>query len=104
MLSSFHKPMKHVGVTPCTALVVTLLCLSVFMQMLGAPVTLWDVDNNIDVDYLSFLEGFAIPADSPLIGQAVFLSRDGVGTSRLHSLLRDHSLFRPPAAFPVSRV
>jgi hypothetical protein len=104
MLSSFHKPMKHVGVTPCTALVVTLLCLSVFMQMLGAPVTLWDVDNTIDVDYLSFLEGFAIPADSPLIGQAVFLSRDGGGTSRPHSLLRDHSLFRPPTSLSVSRV
>lgn len=103
MLSMFHKPMKHMGVTPCTALVVTLLCLAVFMQMLGAPVTLWDVGNTIDVDYLSFLEGFAIPADSPLIGQAVFLSRDGGGTSRPHSVLRDYSLFRPPTAFLVSR-
>lgn len=98
MLVSFHRPMNIVGVTPSTLLVVALLCAGVFMQMLGVPVTLWDVDNVVDVDYLSFLEDLTIPADRLLIAQALFLVRDGSGTARRHSVLHDHSVFHPPTA------
>lgn len=102
MLSYFHRPAGKIGVTPCTMVVVLLLCLGVFMQMLGVPVTLWAVDNAVDVDYLSFLEGFAIPADSPLMGPAQLLLRDRRMAVVVHSLLRDHSVFHPPTTISVS--
>ncbi|WP_455376964.1 hypothetical protein [Petrachloros mirabilis] len=102
MVSYFHRPAGKTGVTLCTMVVVLLLCFGVFMQMLGVPVTLWDVDNAVDVDYLSFLEGLAIPAESPLMGPAQFLSRDRRMAVMVHSLLRDHSVFHPPTAISIS--
>lgn len=104
MLSFFHTPERSIGVTPCTMVVVLLLCLGVFMQMLGAPITLWDVDNTVDIDYLSFLEGLAIPADSPLMGHARFILRNGGMALTPYSVLRDHSIFHPPTAISVSLV
>lgn len=98
MLASFHKPMKAVCLIPSTLLVVALLCVGVFMQMLGVPITLWDVENTVDTDYLSFLEDIAIPADRLLVVRALFLARDGSGTARRHSVLHDHSVFHPPTA------
>lgn len=81
-----------------------MLCLGVFMQMLGVPVTLWDVAESFDIDYLSFLEDFAIHANHPLIDQRQFMLAGSDGTSVLQSLLHDRSLFRPPTLPLVSPV
>lgn len=75
-----------------------LLCLGVFMQLLGAPITLWDAMDSIEGDYESFEEGFAIPATPFLIERQriaiVVDDRTPAAHSRLHCL----SLFHPPPA------
>ncbi len=80
------------------------LCLGVFMQMLGVPASLWDVVESFDIDYLSFLEDFAIHTNHPLIEQRQFMLAHGDGTSLLQSLLHDRSLFRPPTIPLISPV
>lgn len=74
------------------------LCVFVFMQMLGVPVTFWDLDASVEGDISSFLEGFAIPTDHPLIRPSHVLSCNIGGMSRLRSVLRDHDVFHPPTA------
>lgn len=104
MLASFRKPMKTVRVTPSTLLVVALLCVGVFMQMLGVPVTFWDLDVTVDVEDPSFLEGFALPTGCLVIREYDYLSRNLGRLMTLRSLLRDHSLFHPPTAPFSSRI
>lgn len=80
------------------------LCFCVFAQMLGVPVTFWDLDATVDVDGPSFLEEFVLPTVRPLVRQSHVLCHNAGGLTTPHSLLRDHSLFHPPTAPFSSRI
>lgn len=93
--------MNTICVSPSPLLVVALLCVGVFMQLLGVPVTFWDVDSTVDMDGPSVFEDVALPTGRLVIREYHYLSRNLGGLMRLHSVLRDHSLFHPPTApFP----
>jgi hypothetical protein len=79
-----------------TAYSVLFLCLCVFMQLLGATMTLWDLDIDLDPVNAPLLEGFSLPTSFPNIkpaGPAAFFYYS-IETARY--LLRTHHLFRPP--------
>lgn len=48
-------------------LLIGLLCVGILLQILGAPLTFWDLDGSCDLVESSLLEGFAIVSDEPVL-------------------------------------
>ena len=75
---------------------VGLLCLCVTMQMLGAPISLWDIDDSFNKSESSASEGFSVPSmksafDPPLLRTATV---ETLPTPYL--VLLEHSQLRLP--------
>jgi hypothetical protein len=76
--------------------VILFLCLSVFMQMLGVPVTFLSPALSPDTLGASVLEGFSIP---PTMSQLTFSAQTAPATEAqpsVHALVLASSLFHPP--------
>jgi len=78
------------------ALVVMFVCLGVFMQMLGVPVTLLNTSLVPDVLEASVLEGFTIPSTLPNLALFPNSGSADLVTLSMHLLLLASSLFHPP--------
>ena len=77
-------------------LFVSALCCGVILQMLGVPVTFWDLDDTADFFSTSLLEGFAVPSNGPMVfpwSRAVFAAIVG---ERLYYSLSPPLVFHPP--------
>ncbi len=61
-------------------LMLLLLCISVIVQMLGVPVTLFDPGATLDTPGASVLEGFSVPASAVQLS----LSADAVPVIEVH--------------------
>ncbi len=88
MRNSFHRStMAHA---------VLVICLCVFMQMLGTTMTLWDLELELDPLNASLLDGLSLPAFSSDVrpSHAVALLEQSRTSSPY--FLHAHSLFRPP--------
>lgn len=73
-----------------------LLCLGVFLQILGVPVTFWDLSDSDDPFTASVQSGFAVLPGEWLLTPFFYclLACPGVGPSYQH--LHQYRLFRPP--------
>ena len=72
-----------------------LLCISLLLQILGAPLTFWDLDGSCDLVELSLLVAVAIISGTPVllpILRSWYLSEDAL--MHRHSPL--HVVFHPP--------
>lgn len=80
-------------------LLIGLLCFCVVMQILGMPISFWDLQDSSDMMKSSLSIGFTIPA--PLetffvaLGPAGFISVAACG----YGILAPHDLFHPPTLF-----
>ena len=76
-------------------LLIPLLCIGVMLQILGAPLTFWDLDGSCDLIELSLLSAVAIisamPVLSPLLG-TLYISE----VSLTYRLSSEHLFFHPP--------
>ena len=75
---------------------VGLLCLGVFLQMLGSPLSFWDLNGSDDEFVSSLLVGLAVPSAQPhaMPLHSYLLHRDG--SAPAYCLLYENVLFHPP--------
>jgi hypothetical protein len=75
---------------------ISLLCVGVFLQMLGAPVSFWDLDGSADDFVSSLLMGLTVPSAPPpylpLLCHLVASHQSGAPPYPLY----EHPLFHPP--------
>ena len=81
---------------PGALIAVLVLCLFVFLQMLGVPQTLWDPSANLDTPSASVLEGFSIPPAVPRLELPSVRMPHAVLSESAHVPVLFSSLFRPP--------
>lgn len=82
--------------TRTTFVVIGLLCLCIVMQMLGAPMTLWDAQSVSDPFGSSVVEGFSIPVEFQPQPAPLPLSFVAVIAAAPFTPLFLHDLFQPP--------
>lgn len=90
------KPTHQSSAHRCNVLVlIGVLCVGILLQILGVPLTSWDLDGSCDLMELSLLEDVAIisatPVLSPIFG-SLYVSEDSLAYRC--SLL--HVFFHPP--------
>ena len=77
-------------------LLIGLLCVGTLGQMVGLPVTFWDLDGSSDLVESSLLEGFAIISVKPTLFP-IFRSMYSCETvSVAYRLSAQHLIFHPP--------
>jgi len=85
-------------------LLIGLLCIGILLQILGVPLTFWDLDGSSDLVESSLLEGFAIVSNEPVLSpslQSLYLSN----THSLAYLLSPQYLFfHPPPPICLSHI
>jgi len=75
---------------------IVIICLGVLFQMLGAPVSFWDLDGSDDDFISSLLMGTCVHAESQHISRFLsFLSVVRISAPR-YSSLQESFLFHPP--------
>ena len=75
---------------------ITVLCIGVAVQMLGVPLSLWELDGSSDIAGSSILEGFAVISNEPVLFPS---SQSQFAFSRIdhHYIhLGQHLFFHPP--------
>ena len=87
--------MRRANVVTNAYLLIALLCIGVMLQILGAPLTFWDLDGSCDLIELSLLSAVAIisamPLLSPLLG-SLYISE----VSLTYRLSPEDLFFHPP--------
>ena len=73
-----------------------LLCLGVFLQMLGAPVSFWDLDGSEDDFISSLLMGVAVLSSDPHYSPVHSSLLIRLISAPRYSFLYEHVLFHPP--------
>ncbi len=73
-----------------------LLSFCVFMQMLGAPMTLWDFDLEFDPVHAPFLEAYSLPTVVSNAEPTRTVAFIECASDSLRYCHHAHSLFRPP--------
>lgn len=81
---------------PLAVCAVLFICLCVFMQMLGASMTLWNPDQEIDSINAPVLEGFSLPTATSNIPPSFAIRLWQNSSPFLRSFLRQQVLFHPP--------
>ena len=80
-------------------LLIGLLCVGVLLQILGAPLTFWDLDGSCDLVELSLLVAVAIISATPVlftIPGSLHVSED----SLIYRCSPLHVFFHPPLCLP----
>jgi|GEM_PF-1653579 hypothetical protein len=75
-------------------LLITLICAGVFLQMLGAPISFWDLDGSEDDFVSSLLLGLAIPSEPAHFSTALFSLLPPHASAPARYFLDEH--FHPP--------
>jgi hypothetical protein len=75
---------------------VLLLCLAVFLQMLGVPATLFDAGGSFEIEGSSVLEGWSIQALSPQLPTLPALALVAGGEPSARVPILAGAFFRPP--------
>ncbi len=73
-----------------------LICVCVVMQMLGTTMTLWDLTYQLDPVNATLLEGYSLPASLISFQPDTIVWSTADASHRLHPILREQSLLRPP--------
>ena len=84
------------SMTITKSFVIVFLCIGVVLQMLGAPVSFWDLDGSDDDFISSLLMGACVLSGGPHISAFhSFLSSAPIVAPQ-YSLLQEKLLFHPP--------
>jgi hypothetical protein len=83
-------------VHPAVFFVIGLLCLCVTMQILGVPVSFWDMNEAKDLVESSLLEGFSLPSLGIAVSVSLYGSLNSPSPPLEHDILLARSLFHPP--------
>ena len=98
MRFSERQPYKFMQIyRPYYVLALTMICLCIGMQALGAPITLWNPQTDGDTFTASVLEGFSIPPALSIVIRPQSSPLQDFSPYRLQSAPLIDSLFRPPA-------
>ena len=76
--------------------IIGLLCLGIAMQVLGAPISLWDTQSVGDHFSASVLEGFSLPTEMPLLLASFRISLMTSLTRAVFLPILINSQLRPP--------
>ena len=85
-------------------LLIGLLCLGVLLQILGMPLTFWDLDGSCNPVESSLLEGVAIISAGPVLSpvlHALYLSNTHSPAYRLSA---QYLFFHPPPPMVLAQV
>ena len=77
---------------------IALLCLGVFLQMMGAPISFWDLTDSGDDFVSAVVMGFAILPSALQYCPGQFSHVIALTPSHLYEFLGDLVLFRPPVS------
>lgn len=80
-------------------LTIGLLCLGVFLQMLGVSVSFWNLNGTDDLLGNSILTGFAILSEDPGLSLRLCSIFILIATASIYQSLLSYGLFRPPHFF-----
>jgi hypothetical protein len=83
-------------VHPAVFFVIGLLCLCVTMQILGVPVSFWDMNETEDLVESSLLEGFSLPSTAPELSVSRYRKFYSPSPPLKYDILLAQSLFHPP--------
>ncbi len=77
-------------------LLIGLLCVGILLQILGVPLTFWDLDGSCDLVESSLLEGFAIVSEEPLLSPILRSSSLSSTDPLACPLAPQYLFFHPP--------
>jgi hypothetical protein len=66
------------------------------MQILGAPISLWDIHQSVDLEESSPLEELALPSTTPELSVSRYRKFYSPSPPLEYDILLAQSLFRPP--------
>jgi hypothetical protein len=89
-----HAPIKE---DRCYVVAILVLCMCIAMQVLGAPIMLWDPQSEVDRFGGAVSEGFSIPAAVFIISHQQPYRLQDESPHLVQSTAFAESLFRPPA-------
>ncbi|ALA58844.1 hypothetical protein [Nitrospira moscoviensis] len=92
-------PLRSTSIPPVSTLFHVLLCFVVLMQMLGAPLSLWQPDVPSDLVKASLLEGFSLIPSRCTVPPTIALYRSLERFMTRPSVLLGDSPFRPPLPY-----
>jgi hypothetical protein len=73
-----------------------LLCFCVTMQILGVPISFWDMDETGDLVESSLLEGFSLPSVGTAISVSLHRSLSSPSPPLEYDIMLAQSFFHPP--------
>jgi hypothetical protein len=73
-----------------------LLCLCIAMQILGAPISLWDIHQSVDLAESSPLEELSLPSTAPELSVARYRKFYAPSPPLEYDILLAQSFFHPP--------
>lgn len=83
-------------VHPAVFFVIGLLCLCVAMEILGAPISLWNIYQSVDLLESSPLEELSLPSTVPELSVSQYRKFYSPSPPLEHDILLARSLFHPP--------
>jgi hypothetical protein len=81
---------------PAVFFLIGLLCLCIAMQILGAPISLWDIDQSVDLEESSPLEELALPSTTPELSLSRYRKFYSPSPPLEYYILLTQSFFHPP--------
>ena len=83
-------------VHPAVYCIIGLLCLCVAMEILGAPISLWNIYQSLDLVESSPLEEVSLPSAVPELSVSQYRKLYSPSPPLEHDILLARSLFDPP--------
>jgi hypothetical protein len=83
-------------VHPAVFFLIGLLCLCVAMQILGAPISLWDIHQSVDLLESSPLEELSLPSAAPELSVSRYRKFYSPSPPLEYAILLAQSFFHPP--------
>ena len=83
-------------VHPAVFFLIGLLCLCVAMQILGAPISLWDIHQSVDLLESSPLEELSLPSAAPELSVSRYRKFYSPSPPLEYAILFAQSFFHPP--------
>jgi hypothetical protein len=81
---------------PAVFFLIGLLCLCIAMQILGAPISLWDIHQSVDLAESSPLEELSLPSAAPELSVSRYRKFYAPSPPLEYDILLAQSFFHPP--------
>ncbi|BCA54514.1 hypothetical protein W02_16540 [Nitrospira sp. KM1] len=94
-----HRSGTRADVAPFALYLIAFICVVVFMDMIGVPMSLWDLTCPDDLFSLSILEAFAVVADTRVLIPFLYLVGSVMLIKPSYQPIPSRPLFHPPLGF-----